>query len=419
MTAQELTIWSVALGGIGAVTLGRLADMLLRPSPSQTDGVAYHFTVLLLVLILSGVAVEVWPTVNPKLMRAAQILAGPICVGLSHFWIRDWLGAGQRDRLMSWTLRSAAVITPLAGLTCLALPPAQQLPAAAAVSVLGCVLTLWLAVRAWLMGDPLAPVMSAGCLLTLPAVGGLYALAMNLPGIGLPTHALLALCAVLSNGLTGFVLWRRDRHQRRARQQDVISSRLDPVTKLHSGTSMVHKMIQAQRRRHRTRRDGAVLAILVFDLERIAAEAGTAGVNEMFICLANRIQRQVGVVNPVGRYYDRCFVSLVETIQSPAWLRTLGLRVASSLRRPMEITAANGNRIAVKVDVGVGVVHLSHRRVPVEDILHDAQCMALAGRKMRSRAAMLDPASKEVVAVEEAQLGWHRRRHAHWAARAQ
>jgi GGDEF domain-containing protein len=410
MSAQELSIWSTALGAIAAVALARLADSLLRPSRSQFEGVGYHVAVLLLVLILSGVATELWPRLNPKLLRAAQVLAGPVCLGLSHFWIRSWLSAAQRDRTMSSMLRAAAVGSPLAGLVCLSLPLEQQLPAAGLVSLLGCVLNLWLAVRAWLMGDLLAPVMAAGCLLTLPAVAGLHAVALGLPGIGLPLHALLASCAVLSNGLTGFVLWRRDRHLRRTRRSNGVS-RLDPVTKLHSGTSLVQKLIKAQHRRRRTGRDGAVLAILVFDLERIAAQAGSGGVNEMFIAIATRIQRQVGVVNPVGRYYDRCFVSLVETIPSPLWLRTLGLRVASSLRRPVEITTASGERIEVKVDIGVGVVHLSRKRAAVEDILHDAQRMAEAGRRMRSRAAMLDPGSGEVVAVERANLGPRRRGH--------
>jgi GGDEF domain-containing protein len=185
------------------------------------------------------------------------------------------------------------------------------------------------------------------------------------------------------------------------------------VTKLYSGIGLVRKLINAQRRRRRTRRDGAVLAILVFDVDRIAAQAGTAGVNEMFICMASRIQRQVGVINPVGRYYDRCFVSLVETIQSPAWLRTLGLRVASSLRRPIEVVTASGQRIELKADVGVGVVHLSRGPAAVEDILHDAQRMAEAARGMRSRAAILDPFSGEVVPVEQANLGPRRHGHPH------
>ncbi|MDP3760803.1 MAG: diguanylate cyclase [Ramlibacter sp.] len=402
MSAQELAIWSMALGAIAAVTLARLADLFVRPSLAQAQGVAYHVTVFLLVLVLSGVAGQVWPRIEGRQLHYAQVVAGPVCVGLSNFWIRGWLKAAQRDRVTSWVLRLSSLALPMVGFSCLALPAAQQVPVAAAISLLGGSLTLWLTVRAWLMGDRLAPVMAAGCLLTLPAIAGMYAIAMGIP-MGAAGHVALALAAALSNGVTGFVLWRRDRHEWRTREE-ALPSQFDPVTKLYSGISLVQKLIKAQRRRKRTRRDGAVLAIMVFDVDRVAAQAGAAGVNEVFICIATRIQRQVGVVNPVGRYYDRCFVSLVETIHSPAWLRTLGLRVASSVRRPMEVTTANG-RVEVRVEIGVGVVHLSRGSAPVEDILHDAQRMAEAARGMRSRAAMLDPATGEVVAVEHANLG--------------
>lgn len=413
MSAQELTIWSMALGAIAAVALARLAELIVRPSRSQIQGLAYHVTVFLLVMILSGVTTQLWPLLEGRPVQVAQVLAGPLCVGLSNFWIRGWLNAAQRDRVMASALRGSAVMLPLLGLASLALPEGQQIRSAGVISLLGGALTLGLTVRAWLMGDRLAPAMAAGCLLTLPAIAGLYAIAMHLPGIGLPLHAALALSAALSNALTGFVLWRRERHAWRTRREGAMPSQLDPVTKLYSGSSLVRKLIKAQRRRGRTRRDGALLAILVFDVDRIAAQAGTAGVNEMFICMASRIQRQVGVINPVGRYYDRCFVCLVETIQSPAWLRTLGLRVATSLRRPMEVMSVSGERIELKADVGVGVVHLARGSAAVEDILHDAQRMAEAARGMRSRAAMLDPSSGEVVPVEQANLGPRRHGHAH------
>src|SRR5947207_10647222 len=127
---------------------------------------------------------------------------------------------------------------------------------------------------------------------------------------------------------------------------------------------------------------------MVFDVDRLTSQLGTAGVNEVFIALANRLQRQVGVVNPVGRYWDRCFVSLVETIHSPSWLRTLGLRVATSLRRPVTVSNADGYRVEVQAEIGVGVVHVASQHEAVEDILHDAQRLAEAAREMRSRAAI-------------------------------
>jgi GGDEF domain-containing protein len=226
-------------------------------------------------------------------------------------------------------------------------------------------------------------------------------------------QGLLAASAAGCTGVIGLMLWQRNRHERRARSDDPVTSRFDPITKLYSSVSLVQKLIKAQHRRKRTRRDGAVLAVMIFDTDALLAQHGPGGLNEIYIHLAHRIQRQVGVVNPVGRYYDRCFVSLVETIHSPAWLRTLGLRVASSLRRPMQVTSRDGYKVDVRADIGVGVVHLTRQPADVEDLLHDAQRMAVAARGMRSRAAILDSASGEVVPVEQASLGPRRHGHPH------
>jgi GGDEF domain-containing protein len=400
----------MALGAIGAVALARLVDFMLRPSVSQLQGAGYHAAVFVLVFILSGVAAETGPRIGRPMLQVLQVVAGPLCVGLSDLWIRGWLDAPQRDRVMASVLRLSGLSLPLAGVACLALPAAVQLPSAAAISVLGGVVTLWLTARARLLGDSLAPVMAAGCLLTIPAIAGLYAIAMELPGLGLAMHASLALCAALSNAFTGFGLWRRDRHEQRVRRPATSVWQTDPVTQLHSGRSLVDQLMRAQRRRRRSGQDGAVLAVMVFNVERIRAEAGTVGINQMFICMASRMQRQVGAVNVVGRYYEGCFVALVESIQSLASLRTLGLRVASSLRRPIEITTMSGERADVRADVGVGVVHLSGRGAAVEDILDDAQQMAEAAREMQSRAAIRDPLTAQAVAVEHANLGSRHRR---------
>ena len=413
MRALELMVWSMALGGIAAVGVARLAEFVARPSLSQLRGVTYHAIVFVFVMVLSGVLRYVLQP-DAQRLHALQVLAGPLCVGLSTFWIRGWLSANQRDRVMSVALRLSAVILPVGGLAALLLlPHAQQLPLAAGLSLLGGALMLWLTVRAWLMGDRLAPGMAAGCLLTIPAIGGLYAIAMNVAGFGLAMHFAIASCAALSSGFTGYALWRRDRHEWKARQLDNSVLPFDPVTKMPSGPELVRKLIQAQKRRRRTRRAGAVLAILVFDVDRVAAQVGTAGVNEMYIAIARRIQRQVGVVNPVGRYWERCFVTLVESIHSPGRLRTLGLKVSTSLQQPIEVAGRDGERVSIRADIGVGVVHLSASQGEVEDILHEAQGLAEAARAMRSRAAILDPATGEITPVEKANLG--PRRHAHAA----
>jgi hypothetical protein len=154
--------------------------------------------------------------------------------------------------LMSTFLRIGALGLPLGALACLALPADQQLPAAAALSLLGGAVIFWLTVRASLLGDRLAPVMALGCLFTLPAIAGLYAVALHLP-LGLWAQALLALCAVLSNMLTGRALWQRDRHHSKNWRVDVTASQLDPVTRLYSGGALVLRLVKALRRRRRRR----------------------------------------------------------------------------------------------------------------------------------------------------------------------
>ncbi len=404
MTALELMIWSMAAGAIGAVVAVGLTDLVLVRSQGAAQGVVYHLGALFFVLLLSGIPLAVAPSLDLRALQVAQVLIGPVCSALGNYWIRGWLSAHQRDRFMSISLQISVLLTPLLGLGCLALPISQQLPAAAAVCLTNTVLVFWLGLRGWLLGDRLALGIAIGCLVMMPALGGLYAIAMQIP-VSPGLQALFAFCAALCTAVIGTMLWKRNRHERRVRPEEATPSQFDPVTKLHSGISLVKKMIKAQRRRRRTRRDGAVLAIMVFETERVLAQAGTSGLNEMFIHLATRVQRQVGVVNPVGRYYDRCFITLVETIHSPAWLRTLGLRVASNLRQPVEVHGPDGQRIALRADIGVGVVHLTSDPADVEDILHDAQRMAEAARATRSRTAMLDPQTREVVPVERANLG--------------
>lgn len=385
MRTAELAAWSMALGAIATLALARLADLAARPNLSRLRGCGYHLAVFALVLVLSGLLARL-VQLPPAWMHALQVLAGPCCVGLANLWIRAWLDAARRDRLIEAGLQASGALLPLAAVATLLLPRDTQLPVAAALALAGSGLTVWLTARAARLGDPLAPWMAGGCGLALLALAGLYGAALHTAPRQWPVQAAIAACAALSNAITGYLLWRRDCDAWHARALDPPGG-LDPVTRLPCGVALGRLLVAAERRRRRNRRRGALLAVVVFDLERIAAQAGTAGTHEFIATLAARMQRQVGLVNPVGRYWERCFVTLVESVQEPGTPRSLGLRLAARLRQPVEVRGFGRDRVRLRPDIGVGVVPLVAAGMEIEDMLHEGQALAEAARSLRGRTA--------------------------------
>jgi GGDEF domain-containing protein len=410
MGNSELVVWSMAAGGMLVVLAFSLAELAVQRTPGALQAFAYQVLAFTFVVLLCGLASAAGASAHPQALLMAQVLIGPLCNAAALSWLRSWLSARDRDSVLDLGLRTGIAVALLAAVALLLLPRSWRLPAAATVCLLNAAALLWLSVRAWLLGDRLAAGMATAGALSLPGIAGSYALALGAGPLGIALQALIATCAVGSGAAVAWTVWLRNHAQGRAGQPPTVEGH-DPVTRLPAGASLVQLLIRAQRRRRRTRRDGAVIAVMVFGTEPVAAQAGAAGLNDLFVELAHRLQLQVSVVNPVGRYWDRCFVCLVETIPSPAWMRTLGLRVAASLRRPLAVRTRDGQQIEVRPDIGVGVLHLTRQPLPVEDLLHEAERIAAAARAFPSRAATLQPGSGEVVAVEAADLGPRRHRH--------
>jgi GGDEF domain-containing protein len=402
MSWAEMMLWSASAGALGLVVLLALADTFYSRTRAASQTLAYLSLCWAVVLLLSGLPTAVWPGVHDEL-ATAQLLVGPLCAAMGSYGASKWLSAHQRDHLMKISLLAITLVC-LAGMPlCLLLAPEWRLPVSGALAITNLSVVLWLSVRATQLGDRMAWGLALGCLLTLPAQIGLYGLALNTSRPPLALQAGVALAALLSVVITAAMLWLRN-HQTRQMMHGEISRR-DPITQLYDSVTMIQKIIRAQHRRQRTRRDGALMAVLLFEPERLVAQIGQAGLNDLYIQLARRMQRHTGTVNPAGRYYDRCFVVLLETMHSPRWIRTLGLRVASSLRRPLELPSLDGRRIRIAPDIAVGIVHLSAAGKDVDQLLHEAQSVAQAARAMRSRAALLDPESRTAVPVEHAELG--------------
>ncbi len=402
MTPAEMMLWSAEAGALGLVVGLALGELVWSRTRAAVQAVAYLFFCWLAVMLLSGLPAAIWPFARPQLVLA-QVVVGPLCAAMGSYGASEWLSAHQRDHLMRVCLLTVTGLCLVGGPLCLLAPAEWRLPASAVLAIGNLSVVLWLSVRATQLGDKQAWGLALGCLLTLPAQIGLYWLAISDTRLSFAMQAAVASVGLLSVVVTAIMLRLRNQHTRQLVQRD--NSLRDPVTQLYSSVPMVQKIIDAQGRRLRTRRDGALMAILLFEPDRLQAQVGPAGMQEIYIELALRIQRHTGAVNPAGRYYDCCFLVLIETMHSPRWIRTLSLRVASSLRRPVAVHSLSHQEITVTPDIGVGIVHMAATGKDVDQLLHEVQSMAEAARSMRSRAAMLDPETRKAVAVEHADLG--------------
>ena len=408
MSSAEIMLWSAATGAVGMVVLMGLVDAVLSRTRAAWQLLAYLLGYALAVVMLSGLADAlcdcVWPA-GRAWLQIAQVLIGPLCAAIGSYGVSQWLYANRRDRTIRLTLVVMTASSLAGGLLCLSLQIAFRLPASAALSITTMAFALWLAVRAAQGGDSLAWGLAAGCLLALPAQIGLYHIALASSRPSLSLQALVAFAGIASMVLTALMIWRRSR-QIRLLNQGRVSDR-DPANGLLSGLAMLQKIIASQLKRRKNGGDGALMAVMLFEPESLLPQIGHSGLNQLYTELALRMRRHTGIINPAGRYYDRCFLVLFETMHSPRWLGTLSLGVASSLRQPVELTSLSGEQILVRADIGVGIIHVAEGAKNVDELVHEAQAVATAARSLPSRAALLDPLTRLPVAAESADLGSH------------
>ena len=406
LSVIELMLWSAALGAAVLTVVLAMVDALVNRTPSDSgwQTFAYLTVCWLAFAALTGLPAAAWPEAAAY-QHLGQVLLGPFCAAIGCFGVSSWLQASKRDRLTRVALVTMTTLATVAGPLCLLLEPGTRVLGAATITMVSMAVVFFLAVRAGQRGNALAWGMASASAATLVGQAGLYSMAY-MTASHRPALAIQVVTAVFSVAAmlgTGAVLWTRSNQQRRLTGPSILLR--DPVTGLMSSVEMLKKIIASQRNRRQVGGTGALMAVLIFEPEKLQALVGHSGLNTIYAELARRLQRQTGVVNAAGRYYDRCFLVLFEQVHSPKSLRTLGLRVASSLRQPIEVVGLSGERLALGAEIAVGLVHISDAKKSVDQLLHEVQGVAEAARDMRSCAALLDPVTRQVIAVESADLG--------------
>lgn len=370
MNLAENLIWTAHAGAYGMLILCCMVIAVRHRTASAAQHVIWAGSCGLGILTLNGLLMVLAPDITPADFHILRVLSGPSCVALSALSIRDWLGARQRNRVIDLSVMGITPTCILASVGCLWLPEPYTLLAAGVVAILGilaiCGLCLWAA----LLGDRLAWLAALGAFVFAWVVAGHYGLALGYL-YGLKAHMLVAAASAVIALFMSILVWTRSRKKSDA-LRNTQSSTSDPMTGLDNGITIIKKIIAAQKRLQLRGAKGEVLAVMVFNFEALVRHIGPGGAQELLVRLGARVSREIGLINPVGRYYDRCYIVLLETaVSSEETDRQIAL-LTEKLSHPMDIMGIHGEDHAIVLNVGVGRASLTHQ-VDVANVLDRAQ----------------------------------------------
>lgn len=423
MSAYEIALWSACVGIYFSYACLSLFYATYNRTFFGAQTVLFVVACGAFVLMGSGLGAALLKGMDAAHEQRWVMGWGAFAGAYSAMGLRNFLRAEQRDAIVDRGLLAVSVINASLLLALLWPDPRQALEVVAAGGVVAAVIAFWLALRAWLLGDRYAMPMTLACAAMVFAVLGLYGLSLGAIKDSLWLQAVAALCAALYVVLISHTLKRRHSGYKRMSRALAASREKDLLTQLWTGVAFIRKLDDAIARARRNRKELAVICVEVYNTTALRQEFGHNGLEQVIYGIATRIRQQSGSATAVGRYSDTSFVVVLDSVKQPSYLRTLGLRLAASVRRPYMLNAFSSDPREFKADIGLGIARVASGREArrrqvntthagefdsfslAQDVLHEAAEVALASKQFSSRAAILDGYSRKVVALESAQLG--------------
>ena len=425
MSDLEIAIWSACLGVYFSYACLTLFYAIYNRSVQGLQSLAFIVVCGSFVATASGLLAHFYPGLGDAAHNRAVIVSASLATAVSAFGLRGFLRAQLRDTLID---RGLLVVVGIgaAQLLWLLAPRDMHTMQWLALAVIGCtVVASWLCLRAWLLGDAFALPMTIACVGMVFGVVGLFANDVHL----IKGNLLLQACTAASAGLyvvvASHTFKRRYTEFLRMRQALSMSRDRDLLTHLWTGAALARKVDESVSRAKRNRKDMAVICLELTNIATLRQEFGNHGVEQVIYGMAARVRQASGsLASAVGRYSDNSFVVVLDSVQRPSVLHTLGMRLAASARRPFMLNPYSTSPREFRADVGVGVARISPGREATgrkrqkdetqmgafdsfslaQDILHEAAELALSARAFSSRAAIVDAYSRKTVALETAGL---------------
>lgn len=394
MNMAEDMVWAMMAGGLMALALLAAVDALV----TRTLGAAHN--VLLIValsaasVLLSGLPEALLPTLPPRLFLVLKAGLPALTSALGLRLTGVWLGGDREDRfsyrLTIWGTGGMLLAAPVLLLLALRAAPGDEAPVlllSTAASALTAALTLVVAVRATLLGDPLARWLVLACVLLAGMLTGLHLRALHVPGIGLGWQIATAVCTVMFMLIVMVLIIVRNRASRRLARLARLETGIDPATGLPTGARLLSEVAHVFWRTGRLHGTCVVVCVYLGNLYELGDALGRTGEQQILTAAAARIRRAAGFRCVVGLYHPRCFVIVFSGDRKRVVDEAITRRIQSLMTAPMSVLGSNDRRQQFVPQVAVSLLTVLPDQVEPQTVINEAEHLALDQLQSRAQVA--------------------------------
>ncbi len=396
MDMAENTIWAIMAGGLLSLVLLAAADTVVTRSLGAMRNMLLIFAIGIACIFLSGLPEALFPSLPERLVMALKAGFGLLSSALGLRFLGIWTGGDREDylvyRLTVWgaygMLIASMVMTVLATLV------APQdfhglLMLTAGLNAIAVLLCMVIAVRAALLGDPLARWLVLACLLLTGLMTGLYVHALKVP-IGLGLQALTAASAVLFLLIVMLLIVVRNRQQRQLARLSRLEMGWDPATGLPTGAKLLSEVEHAFWRTGRLHGHCVVVGIYLSNLYELGDSLGRTSDNQILAATAARIRRAAGFRCVVGIYHPRCFVVVFSIDRKRTFNETYITRLQGLVTQPLQVVGSKDQRQPFVPQVGIALRTVQPDHTVPQDVIDEVEHEAMGQTRRPLPADRID-----------------------------
>ena len=395
MNLAEHTVWAIMTGGLLSLVLLAVADTLVTRNLGAVRNMLLIIAISFACIFLSGLPQTLFPGLPERLVMAIEAGFGLLSSALGLRLLGIWTGGDREDhlvyRLSVWgaygMLIASMVMAVLATLV-----PLQEfqglLMLTAGLNAIAVVLCTVIAVRAAMLGDPLARWLVAACVLLMVLTTGLYLHALKVEGLGLGLQVLTASSAVLFVLLVMVLIIVRNRQQRQLARLSRLEMGWDPVTGLPTGAKLLGEVEHAFWRAGRLRGQCIVVAVYLNNLYELGDTLGRTSDHQILAATAARIRRAAGFRCVVGLYHPRCFVVVFSIDRKRHFDGAFVTRLQGLVTQPLQLVGSKAQRLSFVAQVGIALRTVLPDQTVAQDVIDTVEHEAM--EQVRRPAAAAD-----------------------------